>query len=200
MQMTFRPLAVWPRPDTPRRRGHSVFSAAWSTTIEDLDRELRHLGAESVIIQADFREQDIRLDGLPRGDARAPQHPGIVINFESHHGPLQYMTDAYDHWRANVRAIALGLEALRAVDRHGITSTGEQYTGFRQLTAGSSITSSDAARTLITDLVTGPGGIIQGDLTREHYRRALKVAHPDHGGSTETLAAVRDAGRLLGVA
>jgi len=36
-----------------------------------------------------------------------------------------------EDWRHNVRSIALGLEALRAVDRYGISRRGEQYAGFR---------------------------------------------------------------------
>jgi hypothetical protein len=48
---------------------------------------------------------------------------------------LVFATDAYEDWQHNVRAIALTLEALRAVDRYGTTG-GRQYAGFRQLTAG----------------------------------------------------------------
>jgi hypothetical protein len=51
---------------------------------------------------------------------------------------LVYATDACVYWQHNVRSIALGLEALRAVDRYGITRKGEQYAGFRAaLSAGS---------------------------------------------------------------
>lgn len=50
---------------------------------------------------------------------------------------LIYATDVCDYWQHNVRSIALGLEALRAVDRYGISRRGEQYAGFRgTLTAG----------------------------------------------------------------
>ena len=50
---------------------------------------------------------------------------------------LVYATDACEDWRHNVRSIALGLEALRAVDRYGISRRGEQYAGFRAaLTSG----------------------------------------------------------------
>lgn len=50
---------------------------------------------------------------------------------------LVYATDACQFWQHNVRSIALGLEALRAVDRFGISRRGEQYAGFRAaLTAG----------------------------------------------------------------
>src|SRR5690606_5164123 len=80
-------------------------------------------------------EDDIRLDGLPRANAR-PGHQGVVLAFDSKYGPLKYATDTFDRWQDNLRAIALGLESLRRVDRYGITKRGEQYTGWRQLPAG----------------------------------------------------------------
>lgn len=44
---------------------------------------------------------------------------------------LVYATDTCVYWQHNVRSIALGLEALRAVDRYGISKRGQQYAGFR---------------------------------------------------------------------
>lgn len=191
---TFRSLGQWPRPSTLVRRGRFTFRAGWSDTLELLDRELRYLKAESVVIQADFAESDIRLDGMPRANARSPQHPGVILSFESKHGPLQYLTDQHAFWQHNVRAIALGLGALRAVDRYGITRTGQQYTGWRQLTAGSGLTTRQEAEALILRLSNGAA-----DNMDAAYKAALKVAHPDHGGDSATLASVLDAGRLLGV-
>jgi len=206
VRASFRPLRVWLLDSTPahQRRSRHTFKAAWSDTLDLLDRELSHLGADVVVIQADFREEDIRLDGMPRSGARAPEHPGVIINFESAHGPLQYATDAHAFWQHNVRGIALGLAALRAVDRYGITKTGEQYTGWKQLTAGSGLTSREEAVVLLgrlteqspetVEVATGNGQL------RSVYRQALKKAHPDLGGSTELLSSVRDAGRILGLA
>lgn len=49
-----------------------------------------------------------------------------------------YATDVCARWQDNVRSIALGLQALRAVGRFGITPSGQQYAGFRgSLTSGS---------------------------------------------------------------
>lgn len=44
---------------------------------------------------------------------------------------LVYATDVCAYWQHNVRSIALGLDALRAVDRYGISKRGQQYAGFR---------------------------------------------------------------------
>lgn len=133
---------------------------------------------------ADVSESDIRVDGQLRASAR-PASPGIILAFESRHGPLKYASDTFDDWQANVRAIALGLEALRRVDRYGITRRGEQYTGWRQLTSGPAATiTPDEARAIFDEY---PGG----------WREALKATHPDHGGDPERFRRVQEARALL---
>ncbi len=88
------------------------------------------------MLQIDIREQALRLDGGLRANARPVDFPGVRISFESKHGPLTYATDTHEFWQHNVRGIALGLQALRAVDRYGVTKRGEQYTGWKALPAG----------------------------------------------------------------
>lgn len=186
IQATFRPISSWPG---ERRHHHSrsPFSAGWSTTLSDLDRELRALGAERVVIEIDVDETMIRLDGWPRADAR-PASPAVVLSFESRYGPLRYATDVFRSWQDNLRAIALGLEALRRVDRYGITRRGEQYTGWRQLTAGAGsgpFTKEEAAAVIARHGVS--------------VAAALKATHPDHGGDPDEFARVQRARELLGV-
>lgn len=185
MKVTFRPL-VWSDPSTPphRRRSKHTFKAGWLFTLDLLDRELAYLKAEHVVIEADFREQDIRLDGMPRSGARTPEHPGIRIGFDSKHGPLIYATDSCAFWQHNVRSIALGLEALRAVDRYGVTKRGEQYTGWKAIgEAAASKTSVQEAQALL-DAYGGE-------------KEALFRAHPDHGGDPDQLQRVQQARRVL---
>lgn len=178
VNMTFRPLTAWPHPDTRPRRSRWTFKAPWSNTLDLLYRELRYLHASNIVIGAFFREGDIRLDGMPRSSAPAPAHPGIEVSFDtSKHGRLVYSTDVCEFWQHNVRAVALGLEALRAVDRHGITRRGEQYAGWKQLTSG------------------GPSVERGEKLIREHgsVRAALMATHPDHGGDPAAFADVQAA-------
>jgi hypothetical protein len=189
MYATFRPLhkEAWGGEFTPasERRSRWTFKAGWSDTLELLERELTHLAAKDVVIEADFTEADIRLDGLPRKNARAPQFPGVRIAFESKHGPLVYQTDSCAFWEHNVRSIALGLEALRAVDRYGITRRAEQYTGWKAIGAGSSsegVTVADATEVLLawSEYQHIPATQVSQRLM---IRRARGRAHPDkHGG------------------
>ena len=179
-----------------------------------LDRELVVLGAEVVVIQAGFDVGQIRLDGYPRSSAKT-SHPGVIINFDSKYGPLRYVCDTFSGsrawipaerrrgerggyrdmlgYQANIRAIALGLEALRKVDRYGITKTGEQYTGWRQLTAGSGLTTVAKAKRLIKEWAN-LDGVEDMELL---VKKALTTSHPDHGGTDEAFQSVMDARKLL---
>lgn len=207
MNARFRPL-VWTGPATPaaERRSWFSFRASWPQTLELLQRELGYLDAVDVVIEADFRQDDLRLDGWPRANARQPEHPGVRLAFGSKHGPLIYATDAYAHWQHNVRAIALGLEALRAVDRYGVTKTGEQYTGWRALPAGPSrdtgMDRTEAARLVLRIAGETGGGLLIGvrddpELRRKYARIAARIAHPDTGGSPGHFQALQAALAVL---
>lgn len=211
MILTFRPIKVWPEGWRERRgRPTTPFRASWSDTLELLDRELGALRARSVTLQVDATERDCRLDGQLRADARV-SHPGVIMTIEtSKLGSLIYATDRFDGWsrspgwQANVRAIALGLEALRRVERYGIAERGQQYAGYRELGSGielgRAMTIEEAAR-LLCDATADEIGEDPDDVDRvigvaeALYREAVKAAHPDRGGDPELfrrLTAARD--------
>ena len=66
---------------------------------------------------------------LIRVDARAPVHPGVILEFEKpevgedgdtpHYVKIHLPCDTYRFWEDNLRAIAMVLEGLRMIDRHG---------------------------------------------------------------------------------
>ena len=114
-----------------QQRKRSQFKASYpKNPVQQLERELAYLGAKSAVIQLALPESQIRLDGLPYAKAR-PFHSGVVLSLQSKHGPLSYPCDTYRFTgRDNLRGIVLALEAkLRAVDRYGVTKTGEQVPG-----------------------------------------------------------------------
>ena len=199
MKHTFRPLRDWPgkRTTSPRR---SVFKATYSQTLELLDRELLKLEAKQIVIQVDLPESKIRLDGLPRSGA-CPEYPGIILAFESKYGPLKYATDTFDHWKDNLRAIALGLEALRKVDRYGITKRGEQYTGWKQLSDGSQesfdVNSSAGFIAQYSESTTIGEIKAHREVYRKAYRQAAMKLHPDKGGAQEDFWLLQKAKSVL---
>jgi hypothetical protein len=198
MQAKFRPLR-WAGPSTPsyERRSRSAFKAPWQSTLTLLYRELDHLDARDLVIEADFSESDIRLDGMPRANARQPQHPGVQIAFGSKFGPLIYSTDSCEFWQHNVRSIALGLEALRAVDRYGATKRGEQYTGWKALGAEATPMPAESPMDVLARYAGQTG---RGTAPAQMWRIAKRRTHPDaDGGSREAWDAVQAAARALGL-
>lgn len=202
MNITYRPISTWPGDRTLRsdRRASPFGSAAYAGTLKILEHELAMIGATNVVIENGMREQDIRLDGLPRAGAPQPEDPGVIVSFESTHGPLRYATDVFKRWEINLRAIALGLEALRRVERYGIATRGEQYAGWRQIEARSQ--SVDEARAYLIGVIeeSGPEHAVDISTDRLIVREARKVSHPDMGGARETWDAVAHAAETLGVA
>lgn len=133
MNITFRPIegGAWPG-ELTRSRAASPFKASDRDTEKLLVYEVGRLDGKMLVVQLAIQEMDLRVDGRPKLRAEY-KHPGVIVSFESKHGPLRYFTDVFNHWNANLRAIALGMEALRKVDRYGISRRGEQYTGWLQL-------------------------------------------------------------------
>lgn len=181
MRYRMRPLGAWMDATTEARRSGAVFTASWPSTLELLGRETEKLGAELVVMQVDVTEGEIRLDGMLRSKA-VVRHPGVAVSFESDHGPLRYATDTYDTWKANVRAIALALQALRAVDRYGVSHRGEQYVGWRAIAApmGAFASADEAMRWMRTQA----GGMLTDD-PKTLYRYLSRTLHPDAGGTRE---------------
>lgn len=205
MRATFRPIDQWVGERTPRwkQRPKRTFRGGYDDTLQLLDRELTALKATEVVIQLEMSDRDIRLDGLPRANA-TPSGPAVIVAFESKHGPLKYATDVFDHWHANLRAIALGLEALRKVERYGISSRGEQYRGWQQLGSGiemgAATMTADAAARFVADHAGGVNsGTVRADINEKEaaYRRAAKALHPDAGGSTADFQKLQEAKRIL---
>lgn len=174
------PIRQWPG-DLTRSRKRSPFRTSWTATVRLLERELRNLSAKNTVLQMPITDDEIRLDGRVRANAR-PTHPGVILTFDSRHGPLSYPCDRFGGWQDNVRAIALALEALRKVDRYGVTKRGEQYTGWKALPPAGGTTENR------------PEVIQRGrDLISEHgsVRNALFAAHPDRGGDPDDFHAVQ---------
>ena len=217
IEARFHPLdlAIWPGTQTPPgRRKSPQFRSTWGQTLDLLEAELRHLRAKDIVIQAAFESRDIRQDGWPRADARKPSFPGVIVSFQSNVGPLRYATDVYHDgsywvsgspgvpgrtlpmpgWQANVRAIALSLEALRSVDRHGVTKRGEQYVGFGALPRAT--LALEAALT-VEEAATVLGIESLADTTKDHVASAFREKARQHSEEPDKLHRVQRARDLL---
>lgn len=187
------------------------FSASWSATVALLARELRHLDAKGISIELDMEARMFRQDGLPRSDARA-RSDGVRISFTSRYGPLRYETAEFatrwaEHgWQQNVRAIALALEALRKVDRYGVSKRGEQYRGWKALPTGTDpadaiVTREQAEAVILSHAENYDVSDItdDGPFLKDAVRAAQRATHPDTGGDPTEFRKVMKAAELVGV-
>lgn len=197
-EMQTRPIDAWPRQFTQDRK-RAPFRADYGTTMKDLERELRAVNAKGAVLLMAYEEHEIRLDGRPRAGAR-PSHPGVILAFTDKTGPKRFPCDRFDHWCANLRAIALALEALRKVDRYGVTMHGEQYAGWAALPPpGSANASVDELRQFVDRILGLPQPIAWSN--RASAEAAIQLAerktHPDAGGNADDFKRVQEARRVL---
>lgn len=204
MNITFRPWVAWPETPTPpsERRSRQTYRQGWSDTLARLRYELERIQARDVVVQLDLAERQIRNDGWPRADA-TPRSPGVIVSCEIPSvGRVRYAVDSCEVWHHNARAIALGLEALRAVDRSGISRRREQYAGWKALPASTSttLTAEEAAALLVRESGTSVSAehlLASIDSVRHALRTARARAHPDAGGSADRFARVQEAWQVL---
>ena len=186
----FVPLA---RPADLRTR-RSQFKCSWSDSFDLLKRELRMVSATNVVLQAGYEPGQLRNDGWPKATSN-PSHPAVIMSFDAKGRALSFPCSQYDRLWDNIRAIALSLKALRAVDRYGVTQRAEQYQGWAQLEAPN-------AAALNEDLAAAfffgeacrhyPVGVTSidqllhsSDDFEQIYRMLAKRLHPDVGGDRE---------------
>lgn len=205
---TTRPLSdrTWFRP--PAKRERTRFQAKWTQTLELLGSEVAAIKGRNLVIEVDIPAEQFRLDGTPRANAKATS-PAVIVSFESKHGPLMYRCDRFvagyysqpDDWQQNVRAIALTLQALRAVDRYGAAESGEQYRGYASIGSEpfaphKAAITADEAWARLADLIGVPVANARVDVDRT-LRRAQRAAHPDTGGSVALWASYEAAAAVV---
>lgn len=188
--MNVGPIREWPGTMTTERR-MAPFSATLSNTLGILNREVYNLAdtttqRQSAEVLVAIPAGAFRLDGRPYANAKA-EHPGVIFSMTSRHGQLSYPCDTFTTWQDNLRAIALALEALRKVDRYGVTRHGEQYRGFLALEATVApvgFTTASDALSFLRELTGVAADIYEPPETHlpRLMRAALRRAHPDMGG------------------
>jgi hypothetical protein len=180
----FAPVQAWPKePTPPHRRKTSPFEVKYQRLLDDLERELKHLGARDIVIQAYFRHEDIRNDGWPRSSVR-PSESGVILSFlKRDKQEIAFPCDTYTTYESNLRAISLTLTALRAIDRYGVTQHAEQYKGWAKLPPAADRMEVKDALSFIR-LYTGIEPTSPERLD-EAYRAAARKVHPDVTGSDQ---------------
>lgn len=207
MPYRWAPIDSWPQPETEHPTD-AQFRSTHEATLALLGYELGRIDGENVTLHVDVPRSAVRVDGQLRADARAFGSPRVALSFDSRHGLLTYRCDAFNRWQDNLRAIALGLQALRRLERYGIAARGEQYRGFTALgsgiVTGQALTRPEAVRIVInltqitdvgdaysaSDLDTGHSA---GPFLEDAWRAGARMHHPDRGGNDAAFKALTEA-------
>lgn len=215
-EMNVGPIGEWPGALTPvgsrkvapftRREQRSgdrypkSYPMPFRDTLDLLDRELFMLRAKDRELLLAIPVTKFRKDGKPFADAKA-EHPGVILSFTAKVGKLSYPCDTFTTWQGNLRAIALALEALRKVDRYGVTSHGEQYRGFLAIEGATAMpagfSSVDQARAFIERVVNDAEWTTNPSDLPLMLRQAKRLTHPDSGGHADDFQRVTLAEQYL---
>lgn len=188
VELHFRPLddSTWIE-DGEAHWKRCPFKVSYSKNLAQLRYELSKLGVDQAVIEIDYQDQDLRLDGLPRAGAR-PQSPRVRLSFEAPEiGPQCFMCDTYKHWHENLRGIVMTLDRLRAIERYGSTRGKQQYKGWGALpaTATHGFTTRAAAADFLARHADDANSVEiceDSAAAEKAYREAARRNHPDKGG------------------
>lgn len=172
----------WERTRRPKRAAYKVSMAQ---ARDELVTELTRFGAKHILITSNL---PLRRDGLPLATRAKIVDPGVAVYFEREEEEYCVPCDAWDSVEANMRAIGLTIENLRAIQRHGTRQmVAAAASGYRALPA-------QAGGTGWWDLLGIPTDS-SVDAIERRYRELARSMHPDHGGSQEAFAALTEAYR-----
>lgn len=179
----------WPtgRPRTKVRRGapfnrKTERGGSRDLTIAEaldrLQRQLDLLKATDYVLSSNLR---LRLDGMPASQQSEPDDPAVALYFQLKGQSHCLPCDTFERAADNIAAIAKHIEATRAIERYGVASVREMFTGFAVLPAPGArrpwrevFGYRDDARPL--------RGWVDA-----RYRELAKVRHPDKPGGSHDL-------------
>lgn len=181
----------WPRTPHSRMRdgrsdfgrmeahsGRSYLSKRPLTFAEARDGLLaaaRKVGGQQIVLSTNYQ---LGASGLPRGDRRRPDDQGVAIYFTLGKRPMVMARDAYQRAEENMRSLALALEAMAQLSRHGGgVMMDKAFQGFAALPAPPKWWE-----------ILGVAPDATADQVNAAYRAKARTAHPDSGGSQSAMA------------
>lgn len=151
-----------------------------------LTDELDRLGASNVIISTNLI---LRADGFPRADAeRSSMDPGVAVYFNLKGKPMVMAQDTFSYVAANLRSLALAIEAMRSLERHGGGVMMERaFTGFTALPPGPPPLRPKRPWWKVmgySENAEDREGLSDTEI-QMRFKTLVKKRHPDAGGTTE---------------
>ena len=108
----------------------------YADIVTRLNTELVELKAANIVLESGHDDDDLRLDGHLKNDAKPPRFPGVVLRLyagltPAPTGAFVFASNTYDDWQGNLWAVAQTLERLRTLVSYGTVRAADLYTLFR---------------------------------------------------------------------
>lgn len=172
----------WPR-TTYRESNHPFGGKVHQLTFErardGLRNELALLGATNIVLSSNVA---LRADGEAAASAarKRMNDPGVAVYFLLKKRPMVMAQDRFTDIAANIRSLAMAIDGMRQLKRHGGGTMMERaFTGF------AAIAPPDWKKPWREVFGVKPDW--RGDITAL-YREKAKDRHPDAGGSDSIMA------------
>jgi hypothetical protein len=165
---------AWPKTEPSKRESGQQFKQTLAAALAGLREEIRRLGGKNLVLSSNYTLGN-----------EHPKEQGVVAYFEYEGKPIAIPCDRWAKLEANVRAIALTVEAMRGIERWGAKHMiVAMFTGFRAL---HDRTTEDPWKILGVNENATEKQILDA------YREKAKTAHPDRGGSSADFNRVNEA-------
>jgi hypothetical protein len=178
----------WPRtPQHLRRfhhfstgsRGRLAFTVA--DAVQRLRNEVRKLAgpvaSTELVVSTNI---PVKRDGMPYSGYKAPEDRGVAVYFVAAGKPRVLACDRYTDIAGNIAAVAAHIEAMRAMERHGVGTLEQAFAGYTALPPR------------VEDAIDWRSALRLGaDATlaqaEAQYRTMAREHHADAGGTHEAM-------------
>lgn len=188
----------WPRtPNAARQEGWSLKRATMGAAVQAIIHEVRLLKGHDLVISTN---QPLRRDGLPMANRSVGSDPGVAVYFRRGAKQLVMARDAYIHIERNTRSLALAIEHLRGLERHGGATMMERaFEGFAALPPPADAPVERPWWEVLgmkpheAEALRGFNADMKRAIVTAHYRGRAKLVHADAGGDNDAMVELNSA-------
>jgi hypothetical protein len=169
------------------RRIDSRFKVTMDKSQKFLRDELLRMGASNLIVSTNI---PVKKDGTLYADwmRKKIDDPGVAIYFKYKGREISMCCDQYERIWENIYALGKGIEALRGLERWGVSDFLDRvFTGFAALPE--SVVTTEKTWFEILDINQNSTEY----QIKAAYRKKAKEFHPDLGGTNEMFNKIREA-------